>query len=75
MAEFILDVRNMLCPMPVIKTQQRVKELTSGDCLIIKATDPGAKHDIPAWCRIYGHKLLELIEQDRELSIKIEVNG
>ena len=75
MAEFILDVRNMLCPMPVIKTQQWVKELTSGDCLIIKATDPGAKHDIPAWCRIYGHKLLELIEQDRELSIKIEVNG
>lgn len=68
-----LDVRRMLCPMPVIKTQNKVKELDSGDVLEIICTDRGAMHDIPAWCRINGHHLIDSREVDKEYIIVIEV--
>ena len=42
-----LDARRMMCPMPVIKTQNRIKELAVGDILEIVCTDSGALSDIP----------------------------
>lgn len=68
-----LDVRGQLCPIPVIKTQNRVKSLNKGDILEVVCTDPGALSDIPAWCRIHGHRLLESREANKEVVIVIEV--
>ena len=61
--------------MPVIKTQQKVKLLEKGDNVIITATDPGALHDIPAWCRIYGHRVISTTDTDGEVTIHIEIGG
>ena len=69
-----LDARRLLCPMPVIRTQDRIKQLRSGDILEVVATDPGVLNDIPAWCRINGHKVLETRQQDDEIIINIEVS-
>lgn len=69
-----LDARRLLCPMPVIKTQNRIKALCAGDTLKVIATDPGVKQDIPAWCRINGHELLEIFEENREIVIGIKVH-
>jgi tRNA 2-thiouridine synthesizing protein A len=68
-----LDARRILCPMPVIRTQNRVEELQPGDTLEVVCTDPGALNDIPAWCRINGHKLLESREEAGEIFILVEV--
>ncbi len=54
-----LDARRLLCPMPVIRAQERVLEMDPGDELEVLATDPGVLEDIPAWCRVNGHQLLE----------------
>lgn len=54
----VLDARGLLCPLPVIRTQDRVKMLPAGARLRILATDPGVLADLPAWCRVHGHKLL-----------------
>lgn len=54
-----LDARRLLCPLPVIRTQNRVRELDDGDLLEVLATDPGVLNDVPAWCRINGHTVLE----------------
>ena len=56
MACLILDVRGQLCPMPVIKTQQAIKNLMAGDELIVLASDPGSEYDIPAFCEIFQLK-------------------
>jgi len=53
-----LDARGLLCPLPVIRTQERVRGLESGDRLEILATDPGVLADLPAWCRVHGHTLV-----------------
>ena len=59
--------------MPVIKTQDRISKLVPGDLLTVTCTDPGVKNDIPAWCRIHGHEVLETLTEGREIIITIRV--
>jgi TusA-related sulfurtransferase len=61
-----LDVRGLLCPLPVIRTQDRIRQLSPGTLLEVTATDPGTMEDIPAWCRVHGHDLVmgEALEGD-----------
>ena len=73
MSRHILDARNLLCPMPVIRTQDRVKALNTGDMLEVRCTDPGALNDIPAWCRIHGHRVVETKEDADEVVIILNV--
>ena len=73
MSHFVLDTRYLLCPMPVIRTQNRIAELQPGDTLEVQATDPGALHDIPAWCRVHGHEVLETRRDNNEVVIKVRV--
>ena len=75
MSEHHLDARNILCPLPVIRTQDAVQELDKGDWLIVVCTDPGALNDIPMWSRINGHKILDMKNDNDEITITIEVNG
>ncbi len=63
----------MLCPLPVIKTQDRTAELQRGDILEVICTDPGALNDIPAWCRINGHEVIKTAQTDDEVSITLQV--
>ena len=73
MTQYKLDARNSLCPMPVIKTQNKIAELQAGDILEVTCTDPGALNDIPAWCRINGHLVMESYISGDEVIIIIQV--
>lgn len=68
-----LDARRLLCPLPVIRVQDAVADLAAGDFLEVSCTDPGALNDIPAWCRINGHKIIATREEAGEIHITIEV--
>jgi tRNA 2-thiouridine synthesizing protein A len=59
--------------MPVIRVQDRIAELQPGDELEAVCTDPGVLQDIPAWCRINGHLVLEQKAQDDEYILVIRV--
>ena len=68
-----LDTRGLLCPMPVIRTQNRLKTMQTGDVLRVICTDPGTLHDIPAWCRVHGHKILKAVTaENEEIIIEVE---
>ena len=54
-----IDCRRLLCPLPVIRVQDRVAQMSPGEELEAVCTDPGALNDIPAWCRINGHAIIE----------------
>lgn len=75
MSHHQLDARRMFCPMPVIRAQDKVNQLKQGDTLEVVSTDPGALNDIPAWCRINGHKVIETREENDEVFVVIEVAG
>lgn len=73
MSRHQLDARNLLCPLPVIRTQDRVATLAPGDMLEVFCTDPGALNDIPAWCRLNGHRVLESRREGRDIVLVVEV--
>jgi len=73
MSHFEIDCRRLLCPMPVIRVQNKVAELKVGDQLKAICTDPGVLNDIPAWTRINGHKVISTEQQDHEYLVLIEV--
>ena len=53
-SEAILDARGLKCPLPVIMTEKRLATLKAGTALVVFATDPVAKVDIPLYCRQNG---------------------
>ena len=61
--------------MPVIRVQDKAAEMQPGDELEAICTDPGALNDIPAWCRINGHEVVELREQGDEYIVVIRIGG
>ncbi len=73
MSQFDLDAKRLLCPLPVIRTQDKVKQLQKGDVLKVVCTDPGVMQDIPTWCRINGHKVLQTQSGENEFIITLEV--
>ncbi len=73
MSEHHIDARRLFCPLPVIRTQDKIKQLQAGDRVGVVCTDPGALNDVPTWCRINGHKVIGTSQEAREISITIEV--
>ena len=72
-----LDARRLLCPMPVIRLQDCVEKQASGTKVRITCTDPGTMTDIPAWCRINGHRVLasEQLEQEFVFLVQKDPDG
>ena len=68
-----LDARRLLCPLPVIKTQNKAKSLKAGDRLEVICTDPGVLQDIPSWCRINGHKVISTEEKEGQFIVLLEI--
>lgn len=75
MSRDLVDCRRLLCPLPVIRVQDRVADLPSGSLVEAVCTDPGALMDIPAWCRINGHAVLDTYRSGEEYFVLLRVGG
>ncbi len=60
----LLDVKGLLCPLPVLKARKALKPLGPGEVLTIEATDPASVIDIPHFCSESGHMLEAQDERD-----------
>ena len=54
----VVDARGQRCPRPIIALARRARELPAGTVVVVLATDPAARHDVPAWARLRGHEAL-----------------
>lgn len=70
LADEILDARGLKCPLPVLKMEKRLAQLSAGTRLVVLATDPIARIDIPLYCTQNGHAC-ETAATDGELSFSI----
>ena len=73
MSRYIVDASGLLCPIPVIRVQDRVAGLKPGDLVEAICSDPGTLNDIPAWCKINGHQIVETIDERDEIRITVRV--
>ena len=58
-AEVAYDAGDLSCGELVMELHRRMRTLRPGDVLAVRATDPAAPLDIPAWCHTTGHALIE----------------
>ena len=62
-ASLVVDTRGALCPIPILRTSQAMKQVKVGEILEVLATDPGSKPDITAWTRMTGNELVGVTEE------------
>ncbi len=53
------DAGDMGCGDLVLHLRLRLQSMRPGQLLKLTARDPGAPEDLPAWCRMTGHTLLD----------------
>ncbi len=70
-ADKTLDCVGLYCPMPIVKTAEKIKELKKGEVLEVVADDKGIKQDIPAWCQSTGHEFLGVEEDGGEIKVYV----
>jgi tRNA 2-thiouridine synthesizing protein A len=71
----VLDLKGLLCPMPVVKLQLAVKKLAAGAVVEGIASDPGVMADIPAWSRTSGNELLSIRQEGKEYHFIVKKAG
>jgi TusA-related sulfurtransferase len=65
-ADEILDTVGLYCPVPIIKTAERIRRMVSGGTLEILSDDRVILIDMPAWCRSTGHEYLGHLQNGEE---------
>ena len=71
-ADQSMDCMGLYCPMPIVKTAAKIKELKTGEVLEVVADDKGIKQDMPAWCKATGHEFLGMEEDGKEIKVYVK---
>jgi len=71
-ADRTLDCIGLYCPMPIVRTAKKIKELKIGEVLEVVADDKGIKQDMPAWCQTTGHECLGIEESGGEIRVYVK---
>ncbi len=58
-----IDATGLTCPEPVMLLHAAIRQLSAGQCVRLRATDPSTERDVGNFCRFLGHRLLQA---DRE---------
>jgi tRNA 2-thiouridine synthesizing protein A len=58
-----LDVRQLACPLPILRAKKSLAFLNSGQVLRVVATDKGSPKDFVDFCSKTGNELLSSTEQ------------
>ncbi len=67
-----LDARGLNCPLPILRTKKVLKDLSTGDILKVRATDPGSVKDFEAYASQSGDELLEHSEEGGEYTFLLK---
>lgn len=59
-----IDALGQLCPMPIILTSKKMKDMKSGEVLEVLSDDAGIKKDMPAWCNLTKNEYICLLEEN-----------
>ena len=66
--DFEINCIGDACPVPIVKTAKKMRELSPGQILKISSDDEGFKADIVAWCESTGNQFLSLEENEGIIS-------
>jgi len=58
MSETVLDLRDLVCPLPVLRANRALRGMAVGERLRVLATDAASVNDFKLYCRETGHALV-----------------
>jgi len=67
----VVDSLGKHCPVPVIDLAQALPSVAVGAEILVLADDPGAKVDIPVWCRMKRQQLLGVDAAERGWAFRV----
>lgn len=71
----VVDARGHRCPVPSLRLRKAMEGLRPGERLILLATDPMARIDVPYLMGDLGGTVCEVEEQDGVLRITVETGA
>lgn len=54
-----IETLGLKCPLPVLRVKKRTLGLPAGSRVRVIADDPTTQNDLPAWCALAGHQLID----------------
>ena len=70
-----LDCVGLYCPMPIVHTVKKMKELKTGQVLEVLSDDEGIKEDMPSWCKTTGNEFLGIEEEKGGYRVFVRKSG
>ena len=67
-----LDLKGLICPMPLLKAKKALNELQPLQILRVQATDPGSVRDFSVFASQSGHILLSSTEEGGIFTYQIQ---
>jgi TusA-related sulfurtransferase len=67
-----LDTTGMFCPVPILLTARRIREMAPGERLEVIGDDPGIVEDMPVWCEETGNRLCSLESEGKIVRCVVE---
>lgn len=61
--ETLVDARGLACPLPVIRLAEAVQQRSAGSRVRLLSDDPASRVDVPVWCRMQRHRLVEVTDE------------
>ncbi|MDC4204478.1 MAG: sulfurtransferase TusA family protein [Candidatus Manganitrophus sp.] len=71
-ADQTLDTLGLFCPIPVILTSKKIKQMEIDQVLEVLSDDEGIKKDMPAWCKSSGNEFLDLIQEGKVFKVYVK---
>jgi len=72
MNEVVIDCLGEACPVPLVKAQNKINEMATGDVLIVQIDHSCAMKNVPEWARKDGHNVEVEEVDDGEWEVIIE---
>lgn len=67
-----LDLLGLKCPLPVLKTAKKLKEINENDILMVRVDDESAEQDLRELCQTKKFLLLEKSKENKILCFIIK---
>ena len=71
MAEIVMNLRGLKCPLPTLRVKKKLSGSASGDLIVAECTDPLASIDIPNLLRQTGDTLEGTAEAEGVMTFRI----
>lgn len=62
--DYQIDLKDMCCQGPILLMTKEFKKMDSGKVVLITSKRDSMKNDVPAFCRMQKHEVLELDEAE-----------